>query len=74
MMILKKLSVAWRKLIRGLLLPLRKCCLPCASLSRTPGGRHVEWTGAFFEPILEKCEKSVYFVGLVRMQDHFFIA
>ena len=46
-------------------LPLRACCLPVLSLTRTPGGRCLEFTAAFFEPVFEKCERGVYFIGLV---------
>lgn len=59
------LSAQWRRLIRRLFTPLRYLCLPCASLTRSPGGRYMEWTNAFFEPCIEKCERSIYFIGLV---------
>ena len=50
---------------RGAYIPLRSLCLPALSLTRTPGGRHVEWAAAFFDPCFERLEKAVYFVGLV---------
>lgn len=51
--------------IRGICNPLRAFCLPAISLTRTPGGRHMEWAAAFFDPCFERVEKGVYFVGLV---------
>lgn len=54
-----------RKLTRTVCLPLRKFCLPAISLTRTPGGRHMEWAAAFFDPVLEQCERSVYLIGLL---------
>ena len=54
---------------RGILsrfpVPCRAFCLPVLSLTRTPGGRYMEWSTAFFEPVFELCERGVWFVGLV---------
>ncbi|XP_064382151.1 palmitoyltransferase ZDHHC16-like [Halichondria panicea] len=44
--------------------PFRAFCLPVLSLTRSPGGRHMDWCSAFFSPVLEKCERGVYFVGV----------
>ena len=54
-----------RKLTARFCLPVRKFCLPAISLTRTPGGRHMEWAAAFFDPVLEQCERGVYLIGLV---------
>ena len=54
-----------RKLARTVCLPVRKFFLPAISLTRTPGGRHMEWAAAFFDPVLEQCERGVYLIGLV---------
>ena len=51
--------------VRGLYIPMRAYCLPAISLTRTPGGRHMEWAAAFFDPCFERLEKGVYYVGLV---------
>ena len=56
-----------RKLIARCCLPVRKFCLPAVSLTRTPGGRHMEWAAAFFDPVMEQCERGVYLVGLVNL-------
>lgn len=45
--------------------PLRRLCLPALSFMRTPNDRYCEWSGAFFEPCMEYCERSVWVVGLV---------
>ncbi len=45
--------------------PCRRFCLPVLSLTRSPGGRHLEWSSAFFEPMFDMCERGVWFVGLV---------
>ncbi len=45
--------------------PCRRLCLPVLSLTRTPGGRHLEWSSAFFGPVFNSCERGVWFVGLV---------
>ena len=49
----------------GFCIPVRAFCLPAISLTRTPGGRHMEWAAAFFDPCFERLEKGVYYVGLV---------
>lgn len=49
----------------GVCIPVRAACLPVISLTRTPGGRHMEWAAAFFDPCLERLERGVYYVGLV---------
>ena len=54
-----------RGIVSRLLLPCRAFCLPVLSLTRTPGGRYMEWSAAFFEPVFELCERGVWFVGLV---------
>ena len=54
-----------RRILSRLLLPCRAFCLPLLSLTRTPGGRYMEWSTAFFEPVFELCERGVWFVGLV---------
>ena len=51
--------------VRALCQPVRAFCLPVLSLTRTPGGRHMEWAAAFFDPCFERLEKGIYFVGLV---------
>lgn len=48
-----------------LLRALRNFCLPVLSLTRTPGGRYIEWSSAFFDPVMDVCEKGVWFVGLL---------
>ena len=45
--------------------PFRVLCLPVLSMTRTPGGRYMEWSSAFFEPVFEVCERGLWFVGLV---------
>lgn len=54
-----------RGILSRLLSPCRAFCLPVLSLTRTPGGRYMEWSAAFFEPVFELCERGVWFVGLV---------
>lgn len=63
MQVLKRLR-NW--LTRTCFVPLRKFCLPAISLTRSPGGRHMEWAAAFFDPVLEQCERGVYLIGLVK--------
>ena len=54
-----------RGILSRFLVPCRAFCLPVLSLTRTPGGRYMEWSTAFFEPVFELCERGVWFVGLV---------
>ena len=65
-MLIKRTCLRIRDIcVRGICIPVRAFCLPAISLTRTPGGRHMEWAAAFFDPCFERLEKGVYYVGLV---------
>ena len=45
-------------------------CLPLLSLTQTPSGGNVEWMAACCDPFFDYCERAVWIVGVVRMNNN----